>query len=284
MVYVGTGSISTSFGSVPLGQESTIHVSWNGTTQKLKVTVSGAGSGSYENTITSLTGTAAQNMRIGAKDYRTNATVFYQNVVKNLIISQYYSAPLNETITVPDPAGHYLLFEGWTGANGTTPQYGLTAPTGSTGVVTYVANWSEGVSMEGDYKSFKTSNPDIWFDLEIVVQYIDQARRHAYTRERVFFYREQYNYSTYGAGSMTVKYNGTSYTTSTNDKHITLDGVNMWSRYWDNRSNTFDSLTYDSTGNYTVTFKLTKFTHAMFTISNLPKTFNYKLPSIKPAD
>jgi len=46
------------------------------------------------------------------------------------------------TITLNNPTRGGYTFDGWTGANGLTPQKSVTIPVGSTGAKTYTANWS----------------------------------------------------------------------------------------------------------------------------------------------
>ena len=286
-VYVGTGQINENFGTVPLSASSTIKVHWDGTTQILTVDISGVGSGHYEKHIPSLTGISSKNMRIGSMDYRHQKDTFSRNNIQGFVIREYYTPPLQENITAPDPAGHYLLFDGWTGANGTTPEYEVSVPLNSTSLVHYDANWSPGVSRKLYSKTFSTSNKYIKFKNEVVVQYIDQARRIAYTRERVNFFRTNSGYNTYGHGSMTVRYNWNAalqdFTVSTDGKKINERGINMWSEYWDDSGNSFRSIPYQNGGTRSVTLSVTNFTHAIFYVDT-PKRATFNLPPIKPLD
>ena len=287
-VYVGKGSTNTTFGSVSTNQEITVKALWNGTTKKLTVDVTGGGTGHYEGTLTALTnisGKTNRNFRFGASDYRASSTPFNAINVKDFIIREFYGPPLQDTITVPDPAGHYLLFDGWTGTNGDTPQYGLTVPTNSEGLISYKANWSTGVSFKGYSKTFSTSNQYIKFKNEVTVVYIDQARRRAYTRERVYFYRTNTGYNTYGQGSMKVKYNWSAssqtWTVDLAGKKINENGINLWSENWNAYSISYRSIPYTDAGTRSVTLGVTSFTHAIFSVST-PKNASFTLPAIKP--
>ena len=283
-VYVGTGSINASFGTVAIGQENILHLHWNASTKQMTGELSGAGSGTYTGTLNGLTGVAGRNLRTGTLDYRQGSTNVFTSInISGLVISQYYESPLAEEITVPDPASYYLLFDGWTGANGDTPEYNLTVPLNSYGTITYIANWSPGPAPK-TYKSgnYSTSNSYIKFYYNVGVPYVDQARRKAYTYERVYFYRTNTGYTTYGTGSMTIKYNGTAYTKSlTESQKITNSGVSLWSRYWNARSNTFDTVSYPDSGKKSVVIGISKFSHQRFSISGLPKNYTVTLPTIK---
>jgi uncharacterized repeat protein (TIGR02543 family) len=283
-VYVGKGSTNATFGSISVNKEITIKALWNGTTKKLTVDVSGGGTGHYEATLSALTGTANRRMRIGAADYRASTSPFNTINVKSFIIREFYDETLQENVTVPDPAGHYLLFDGWTGANGDTPQYGLTVPIGSEGLISYTANWSTGVSFQGYSKTFSTSNKYIKFKNEVTVVYIDQARRYAYTRERVYFYRTNTGYNTYGQGSMTVRYNwSASYIDRTVDlagKKINENGITLWSENWNAYSVGYRAIPYLDNGTRSVTLGVKNFTHAIFSVST-PKNATFALPAIR---
>ena len=283
-VYVGTGSINASFGTVAIGQENILHLHWNASTKQMTGELSGAGSGTYTGTLNGLTGVAGRNLRTGTLDYRQGTTNVFTSInISGLVISQYYESPLAEEITVPDPASYYLLFDGWTGANGDTPEYNLTVPLNSYGTITYIANWSPGAAPK-NYKSgnYSTSNSYIKFYYNVGVRYVDQARRKAYTYERVYFYRTNTGYTTYGTGSMTIKYNGTAYTKSlTESQKITNSGVTLWSRYYNDRSNTFDTVSYPDSGKKSVVIGISKFSHQRFSISGLPKNYTVTLPTIK---
>ena len=288
-VYVGKGSTNATFGSVSTNQESTVKALWNGTTQKLTVDVTGGGTGHYEGTLTALaniSGKTNRHFRFGASDYRASSTPFNTINVKNFVIREFYGPPLQDSITVPDPAGHYYLFEGWTGPNGDTPQYNLTVPTNSEGLISYTANWSTGVSFKGYSKTFSTSNQYIKFKNEVTVVYIDQARRVAYTRERVNFYRtnDASPNGTYGQGSMTVRYNwSASYIDRTVDlaeKHIKQSGINLWSENWNAYSISYRAIPYSDNGTRSVTLGVKNFTHVRFSIST-PKNATFALPAIR---
>lgn len=284
-IYVGKGTINDAFGTVSIGEENILHLHWDGSTKVMTGELSGAGSGSYSKTLNNLTGLATRNLRIGALDYREGSSNIFTAInVTNLVIGEYYESPLQAEFIVPDPAGHYLLFDGWTGANGTEPQYNVIVPLNSYGTVRYVANWSPGFSLKS-YKSgnYSTSNQYIKFYYNITAVYADQARRKAYTYERVYFYRTNTGYTTYGTGSMTIKYNGTAYTKSiTSSNEITNSGITLWSRYWNSRSNTFDTISYGDSGTKSVTIGISKFSHQKFSISGLPKNYTIALPEIKP--
>ena len=280
-----SSAVSQQFGTVVIGEENTLHASWDPSTQTMSAELTNSlGTTPFSYVYTQLTGVAAKNLRIGALDYRQGSSNVYSAItVTNFKISEYYESPLSYTITVPDPAGHYLLFDGWTGNNGDTPEYNLTVPLNTYGTVTYVANWSPGVSSKS-YKSgnYSTSNQYIKFYYNVNVAYVDQARRKAYTYERVYFYRTNTGYTTYGPGSMTIKYNGSSYTKSITDSDkITNSGITLWSRYWNARSNTFDSVSYNANGTKSVVIGISKFTHQRFSISGLPKNYTVTLPAIK---
>lgn len=280
-----SSSVSQQFGTVVFGEENALHVSWDPLTQTISAELTNSlGTTTLSYVYTQLTGVADKNLRIGAIDYRQGSTNIYSPItITNFKIGEYYESPLSETITVPDPAGHYLLFDGWTGNNGDTPEYNLTVPLNTYGTVTYVANWSPGVSFKA-YKSgdYSTSNQYIKFYYNVTVVYIDQARRKAYTYERVYFYRTNTGYTTYGPGSMTIKYNGSSYSKSITDSDkITHSGITLWSRYWNARSNTFDSISYNANGTKSVVIGISKFTHQRFSISGLPKNYTVTLPAIK---
>lgn len=283
-IYVGKGSVNTSFGTVAIGQENTLHLHWDASTKQMTGELSGAGSGTYTGTLSGLTGVASRNLRAGTLDYRQGSSnVFNAIRLTGLVISQYYESPLAEEITVPDPASYYILFDGWTGPNGDTPEYNLTVPQGSYGTIRYVADWSPGAAPK-NYKSgnYSTSNTYIKFYYNVGVRYVDQARRKAYTYERVYFYRTNTGYTTYGTGSMTIKYNGTAYTKSlTESQKITNSGVTLWSRYYNDRSNTFDTVSYPASGKKSVVIGISKFSHQRFSISGLPKNYTVTLPTIK---
>ena len=287
-VYVGKGTTNATFGSVSTNQDITVKALWNGTTQKLTVDVTGGGTGHYEGTLTALaniSGKTNRNFRFGASDYRASSTPFNTINVKNFVIREFYSPPLQANdIVVPDPAGHYYLFEGWTGTNGTTPEYGLTVPTNSEGLISYKANWSTGVSFKAYSKTFSTSNQYIKFKNEVTVVYIDQARRRAYTRERVYFYRTNTGYNTYGQGSMKVKYNWSAgsqtWTVDLAGKKINENGINLWSENWNAYSIGYRTIPYLDNGTRSVTLSVTSFTHAIFSVST-PKNASFSLPAIR---
>ena len=288
-IAIGSGNsssiVSQQFGTVVIGEENSLHVSWEPETQTISAELTNSlGTTTFSYVYVKLTGVASRNLRIGALDYRQASTnPFSALTVTNFVISEYYESPLAEEIIVPDPAGYYLLFDGWTGANGDTPQYNVTVPLNSYGTLRYVANWSPGVTRK-NYKSgnYSTSNQYIKFYYNVVVAYVDQARRKAYTYERVFFYRTNTGYTTYGTGSMTIKYNGSSYTKSISESNkITNSGITLWSRYWNSQSNTYDSVSYNANGTKSVTIGITKFSHQRFSISGLPKNYTVTLPAIK---
>ena len=284
-VYVGKGSVDSSFGTVTIGSANTLHVNWNGTTKVITLTLNDTTTQTY--TLSGLTGTASRNLRIGNLDYRQGDAddyPFRNNItITNLVISEYFTSPAAEAITVPDPAAYYRLFNGWTGENGSTTQYGLTIPAGTKRTVTYNANWSD-ASSNYALKSYSsgdksTSNQYIKYKFLVDLSYIDQARRRAYTQECLQFRRTNSGYTTSGSGNLTVSYNGTSYSKS--GTFSVSSTANWWTRYWSNRSNTFDAITYGTDGTKSVTFKLTKFSHDRFSISSLG-SYTFSLPAIEP--
>ena len=284
-VYVGKGSVDSSFGTVTIGSANTLHVNWNGTTKVITLTLNDTTTQTY--TLSGLTGTASRNLRIGNLDYRQGDAddyPFRNNItITNLVISEYFTSPAAEAITVPDPAAYYRLFNGWTGENGSTTQYGLTIPAGTKRTVTYNANWSD-ASSNYALKSYSsgdksTSNQYIKYKFLVDLSYIDQARRRAYTQECLQFRRTNSGYTTSGSGNLTVSYNGTSYSKS--GTFSVSSTSNWWTRYWSNRSNTFDAVSYGTDGTKSVTFKLTKFSHDRFSISSLG-SYTFSLPAIEP--
>ena len=286
---MGSPSVNTSFGSVTIGSTNTVHIQWRASSSVLTVTGSGGASGTYTNSIPALTGIATRNLRIGSLDYREGSSDVFEGItVNSFSITQYYDGPLSTAISVPDPAGHYLLFDGWTGANGNTPQYNLTVPVGTNSNVTYTANWSPGVSIQS-YKSgaYSTSNDYIKYYYWPAVVYVDKARRVAYTEAAVKFYRTN-NYETSYNGSITVSYNGNSSTQSiSTSQKIKMSSiaeggyVAFWTSHWNDRSNTWDVINYDADGNKQVSFKVTSWSYHYTLKGSNNYTFN--LPYIGPA-
>ena len=310
-IWVGTHSspsTNVTFGSVPRGQRHRLDITWNGTTKQMTATISGAGSGSWSGTVNGLTGLAARNLRIGMLDYREGSSSDYTYRgsinISDFTITEHYISPSSEAITVPDPASHYRLFNGtptrkgytflgWTGSNGSTASKDITISTTDTGNKTYTANWSAASSDYHlkEYRSDRsTSNQYIKYKFEVDLSYIDQARRKAYTQEAIEFRRTN-TYSgtpTSGPCYIYLQYNGVTYNRGTSSNKFTFTvpnsgTTNIWTKSWNNRSNTFEEIDYNDDGTGSVDFRITSFSHSQFSLSGgTPQIFTITLPPIAP--
>ena len=68
---------------------------------------------------------------------------------------------------------------------------------------------------------------------------------------------------------------------NTESQKITNSGVTLWSRYYNDRNNTFDTVSYPASGKKSVVIGISKFSHQRFSISGLPKNYTVTLPTIK---
>ena len=276
--------------SVSIGSSNTLHFAWNASTKVATVVINGV---SYNFTENTLTGTSARNLRIGNLDYREgdSSTYPFQNniTITDFKISEYFTSPLTSAIPVPDPAGHYKIFDGWTGNNGNNPQYSKRVPAGTDTTVTYNANWHTGFGSIVCYASsgYETSsNQYIKYWYRPCVVYVDKARRLAYLQSAVYFYRTN-DYQTNGNGSITVSINGTSYgeQSITNDQIIKMgtiannEYVILWKHAWDNRTNSLDAISYDANSGK-ADYRITQFYHSQFSISTPTTAYSFTLPSL----
>jgi len=292
-IYVGNSgspAVDNAFGSVTIGATNTVHTEWNANIGMLTITASGGASGTYVNYIPALTGTGTRSLKFGAFDYREGTSNIFESInVSNFVITEHYASPLSSAYTLPDPAGHYLLFNGWTGSNGNTPQYGVTLASGATSDVIYTANWT-GPSSDYTFKSYvssrySTKNVATFFQFKVDLSYIDKARRKAYTQEALTFIRTQ-NFDTTGYScTISVKYNDTSYSRTFTPALYGNSSLNFWTRSWNNRNNTFEEVNYGSDGTATVSFQLTglNWHSGSYSPSSFPQTYTITLPSIAPA-
>ena len=289
-VYVGTGSLDTTFGSVTIGSVNTLHVSWDGNTKILTASLNNASSGSNyysSSAISALTGTCQRSLRFGALDYRegsSSTTVFSPITVSNFVITQHYPEGLSSNYTLPNPFGHLLLFNGWTGTGLSGSGYSKSISSSSGGTITATASaWTSYTTSSYASSAYNTSNSNLKYKLRVDHEYTDKARSIAYCSASALFYKT-YDANTDGNGSITVSFNGTSTSNSWSygDGYaVTYSGTNLWTRYWSARSNTFEAITLDSSGNASVSISMTSFSHSMFTVSNsTPVTYSFTLSGI----
>ena len=65
-----------------------------------------------------------------------------------------------ETFTLNNPIREGYTFIGWTGSNGTTPQKNVTIEKGTTGNLSYTANWKRNTSSNNGSNSNNNSSSD----------------------------------------------------------------------------------------------------------------------------
>ena len=59
--------------------------------------------------------------------------------------------------------------------------------------------------------------------------------------------------------------------------------TNIWTKSWNNRSNTFEEIDYNDDGTGSVDFRITSFSHSQFSLSGgTPQIFTITLPPIAP--
>ena len=283
-----SGIVNTTFGSVTIGSANTVHAKWDATTGILTITTADGASGSYTGYIPALTGAGARSFKFGSFDYRQgDSNVFESLTVNDFVITEHYASPSGSAITLPDPAGMHLLFDGWTGSNGSTAQYNVTVPSGSNTDMTYTANWSPGYAFVSyDSTNYSTSNDMIKYEYKMDLSYVDKARRKAYVQGALYFWRTNTGYTTTGSCYLTVNFNGSSYSRGSSSNpftaEITHSGANLWTRGWSNRQITYDSVDYNADGTATMNFRLTAFYHSRFSIGSFGN-YTFNLPNIGAA-
>jgi len=74
--------------------------------------------------------------------WQINTYSISYNLNGGIISGQKTSYNVEESFTIPNPSKTGHSFSGWTGSNGTTKQTSLTIPKGTTGNLSYTANWN----------------------------------------------------------------------------------------------------------------------------------------------
>ena len=290
VLWVGPSSaiVNTTFGSVTIGSANTVHAKWDATTGILTITTSDGASGSYTGYIPALTGVGARSLKFGSFDYREGGDNIFQSItVNNFVITEHYASPAGSAITLPDPAGMHLLFDGWTGSNGNTAQYNVTVPAGSNTDKTYTAHWSPGYTFTS-YSSgrYATKNNYTFFQFKVDLSYIDKARRKAYTQEALTFIRTQDFATTGYSCTLSVKYNGVTYSRSSFTPSLQGNSsLNFWTRSWSNRSNTYEEVDYNADGTATAVFQFTSMNwhSGDYNPKNgFPQSYTFEFPDIDP--
>lgn len=130
-------------GSKVAEQVSSFNGTYNlGTTYEIKNIVANPGYTFVSSSTGNLTGTIGTDTPITLKFITTNYTISYN--LNGGTISENKTNYTIETdnFTLPTPTKTGYTFAGWTGSNGTTKQTSITIKKGSTGNLSYTANWT----------------------------------------------------------------------------------------------------------------------------------------------